>query len=448
MAGNVRSPSAASKNESSLETEMRLKEKLNKRKKVENSDTKSDVDASAAAATSSTTKTNNQEDNNNKRGRDKVQGDGREIANKPSSRPKRRRRERRQEGRNGPPAHNQQEYYGGRHDPHQAPYRGGYGSYPSRRGRGNEPDRRGHYDPSGRGHPRGHYDYNSRGGGGGGVHREDRDRFGRGARRERSPPRSPSRSRSHSSYSSYSSRSRSSSGSRSRSSSGSRSRSSNGSRRSRSASRSRSRSPSRSQNKKRSSRRSHSSSVEAERDSQQIKEDAFTKEQRTVLISQLVMKADDRDITRYFRKKLGFKVRTVILLCDKRTGRHKGCAYVELAKLEDIPRSLEASGKVPDFQRFPILIKASETDKNAPVADSNARVEAQKVYIGNIDQNVTQSQLYAIFSQFGQLERVLLQVDIATGMSKGFAFLTYHDPKDSNLAIVTMSGQILAAKAM
>jgi len=160
------------------------------------------------------------------------------------------------------------------------------------------------------------------------------------------------------------------------------------------------------------------------------------------------MKADDRDLTRYFRKTLGFKVRDVILLRDKRTGRHKGCAYVELAKLEDVPSSLEASGKVPDFQRFPILIKASESDKNVPTADSDVRVEAQKVYVGNIDQNVTQSQLYAIFSQFGQLERVLLQVDIATGMSKGFAFLTYHDPKDSNLAIVTMSGQILAAKAM
>ena len=28
-------------------------------------------------------------------------------------------------------------------------------------------------------------------------------------------------------------------------------------------------------------------------------------------------------------------------------------------------------------------------------------------------------------------------------MSKGFAFLTYHDPKDNNLVLVTMSGQNL-----
>jgi RNA-binding protein 39 len=46
------------------------------------------------------------------------------------------------------------------------------------------------------------------------------------------------------------------------------------------------------------------------------------------------------------------------------------------------------------------------------------------------------------------LDRVLLQVDIATGMSKGFAFLSYQDPKVSNLAIIAMSGQILGNKAM
>jgi RNA-binding protein 39 len=77
----------------------------------------------------------------------------------------------------------------------------------------------------------------------------------------------------------------------------------------------------------------HSSSMEPERGVQLIKEDAFTKEQRTVLVSQLVMKDDEREITRYFSKKLGFKVRAMILLCDKRTGKHKGPAYVDLRSL-------------------------------------------------------------------------------------------------------------------
>jgi len=342
------------------------------------------------------------------------------------------------------------EYYGGGggYDPDLYSYRNGP---PDRRSRG-EPPRweREEYFERNRGLPRqdyGRYDRSIRDRDNLDYH-DGRERSTRGRRRTSSRSYSRSRSRS-ASHSSFSSRSRSSSRSYRSSSSRSRSYSSDRSSRkkSKSASKSRSRSDSRSCSK-RDGIRSPSSSVEPSRTPQQIKDDEFTKEQRTVLVSQLVMKADERDIRRYFRKQLGFKVNDVILLRDKRTGRHKGCAYVELAKLEDVDRVMEVSGKIPDFQRFPIMIKASETDRHSQAVETDTRIEAQKVYIGNIDQNVTQSQLYAIFSQFGDLERVLLQVDIATGLSKGYAFLSFHDPKVSNLVIVAMSGQILGSKAM
>ena len=187
-------------------------------------------------------------------------------------------------------------------------------------------------------------------------------------------------------------------------------------------------------------------------------------------------KSTEQDLRRYF-KSLGYKVNAVIMLRDKRSGRHKGCAYVELKKLEDVAKALKHTEEIPDFQRFPILIKPSSST-SAPQIDGmgrsslllnggngltlasglaggangiikpGERVESQKVYVGNIDQNVTQSQLYAIFSQFGQLDRVLLQVDIATGLSKGFAFLSYQDPNVGHLALVVMAGQLLANKPM
>jgi RNA-binding protein 39 len=224
----------------------------------------------------------------------------------------------------------------------------------------------------------------------------------------------------------------------------------------------------------------------------------LTKDQRTIFVSQLVMKTEERDIKKYFRKKLGCKVNDVQLLRDRRTGRHKGCAYVELGRLEDVRIALAASGSIPGFQRFPILVKASEAEKNygldgglcvggsivggattmmtttstvtaqfplssstasAPAATImtgstissnglNKRIEAQKVYIGNIDRNVTQAQLYTIFCQFGDLEKVTLQVDTATGISKGYAFLSFKDPKVANLAIQCMAGQVLASRPM
>ena len=227
----------------------------------------------------------------------------------------------------------------------------------------------------------------------------------------------------------------------------------------------------------RSSPRSEGAAAEA------VLDDEATKDQRTIFVSQLVMRADERDISRYFRRKVGIsEVRDVILLRDRRTGRHKGCAYVEVGRLEDVDRALGATGKTPDFQRFPILVKRAEAEKNALALGGGAvaagllsfippnsviasalvnhggqpvqltadgmRIEAQKVYVGSIDPCVTQPQLHALFSQFGTLEKILLQTDASTGMSRGFAFLTYRDPKDANLAIQTMSGQMLAGRPL
>jgi len=308
-----------------------------------------------------------------------------------------------------------------------------------------------------------------------------------------SSSRSPSHSRS-GSYSTASDHSSHSSGSRSdRSISSSRS-PSRDSRRSysRSVSRSYSRSPSpdsikrkRSGGGSRSSRSGGGDEFEEEAKAQKAMEDEATKDQRTIFVSQLVMRADERDIGRYFRRKIGIKVRDVILLRDRRTGRHKGCAYVEVGRLEDVDRALGATGKTPDFQRFPILVKRTETDKNSLLIGTGAmggslsftpplsvttcggsfdrsgaglqpaqltadgmRIESQKVYVGSIDPCVTQDQLRALFSQFGTLDKVLLQMDTLTGMSRGFAFLSYRDPKDANLAIQTMSGQTIAGRSL
>jgi RNA-binding protein 23/39 len=195
---------------------------------------------------------------------------------------------------------------------------------------------------------------------------------------------------------------------------------------------------------------------------------AATKDQRTVFVSQLVMRADERDLKNYFQKVLMCPVKEVIILRDKRNHRHKGCAYVELKRFEDISKALEASQKPPDFQRFPILIKASEAEKNhvhpsqltltaqqmgasvpkAPILRDGKLVEAQKVYIGNLDPSVSQELLYSIFSKFGFLDKVAIQLDPITGTSRGFAFLSFRDPKDANLAIHTMNTQVLAGRPL
>lgn len=52
------------------------------------------------------------------------------------------------------------------------------------------------------------------------------------------------------------------------------------------------------------------------------------------------------------------------MLRDKNTGRHKGFAYVEMTNLDDIPNCLLFNNVVPDFQKYLIMVKASEAEKN------------------------------------------------------------------------------------
>jgi RNA-binding protein 23/39 len=195
----------------------------------------------------------------------------------------------------------------------------------------------------------------------------------------------------------------------------------------------------------------------------------YTKDQRTVFVSQLVQRANDRALKKYFKKQ-GMKVREVIMLKDKR-GQHKGCAYVELVRGEDVVKAIGLSNQVPDFQRFPILVKPSEAEKNhvatkaqtslvasqvklnvdsTPLVDekTGAVIHAQKVYVGGLSPVVTQEQLFVLFCSFGDLQKVSMQMDTATGVCKGFAFLQFRDPKSANLAIQSMNGQSLAGRPM
>lgn len=213
-----------------------------------------------------------------------------------------------------------------------------------------------------------------------------------------------------------------------------------------------------------------SSSSEDEDADGKMDESTFSKDQRTVFVSQLVMRATEKDIRRYFRRKVGCKVNEVILLRDKRTGNHKGGAYIEMGRIEDVNKAVAVTGQPPDFQRFPILVKASEAEKNyvipassavvtatmmgassspAPFLTTDGRVvESQKVYVGGLDPNVSEEHLFALFSQFGELEKVTMQMDPGTQVRRGFAFLSFKDPKVANLAIQIMSNKPLAARPM
>lgn len=90
--------------------------------------------------------------------------------------------------------------------------------------------------------------------------------------------------------------------------------------------------------------------------------DDLTKDQRTLFVGQLTMKVHEGNLREFFSQ-IG-TVKNVIMIRDKHTGKHKGFGYVEMMELESIPSCLLLNNVVPDFQKFPILVKASEAGRS------------------------------------------------------------------------------------
>lgn len=196
----------------------------------------------------------------------------------------------------------------------------------------------------------------------------------------------------------------------------------------------------------------------------------LTRDHRTVFVGQLTQKVREKDLERFLTKT--GKVENVLLIRDKFTNRSKGFAYVELSNLEDVPKVLLLNGQVPNFQVFPIMIKASEAEKNfaakkdsvmnATAASSGALAAnalgtgltggnmsasalsaASRIYCGNVHTNITEDDLRIVFQSFGEVLSVTINRD-EMGRSKGFSFIQFSSPQEANFALSKGNGLELA----
>ena len=73
------------------------------------------------------------------------------------------------------------------------------------------------------------------------------------------------------------------------------------------------------------------------------------------------------------------------------------------------------------------------------------------LYVGGLDENVTEKTLEAAFLPFGDLVRILLPKDATTGLHRGFGFVEYEDAEDAaqaedNMDDSQMYGRVLRVK--
>jgi len=73
---------------------------------------------------------------------------------------------------------------------------------------------------------------------------------------------------------------------------------------------------------------------------------------------------------------------------------------------------------------------------------------SKKLFIGNIDWGATEDDLRALFSEYGELEEVVIIVDKFSNRPKGFGFITFVNDEDATKAIAELNGHELSGRAL
>jgi len=173
---------------------------------------------------------------------------------------------------------------------------------------------------------------------------------------------------------------------------------------------------------------------------------------RTVFCMQLSQRIRPRDLEEFFSA-VG-KVRDVRLITCNKTRRFKGLCYIEFAEPESVPLAIALTGQ--KLLGVPIVVQPTQAEKNR-LAGSNMPAMASfskgpngpmRLYVGSLHFNITEDMLRSIFEPFGKIEHMQLMIDIETGRSKGYCFITFRNSEDAKKAMEQLNGFELAGRPM
>mmetsp|Transcript_103626 Transcript_103626/g.292462 ORF Transcript_103626/g.292462 Transcript_103626/m.292462 type:complete len:432 (-) Transcript_103626:88-1383(-) len=184
---------------------------------------------------------------------------------------------------------------------------------------------------------------------------------------------------------------------------------------------------------------------EEEEERQKAIDDA-TRGDRTVMVSSLAVKADERDIYEFFTSSGSLKVRDVQIIRDARTGRSKGVGYIEFYSQEFALKALTMNGQ--PIRGHNVSVQPSHAEKNRMAAatatggslDLASPAEPpMRLFVGGLVDglaSVTDEVLRKLFAPFGEIDLI--------EMHQGFAFIQFRRASDARNAMASMNNFPLA----
>jgi RNA-binding protein 23/39 len=170
----------------------------------------------------------------------------------------------------------------------------------------------------------------------------------------------------------------------------------------------------------------------------------------TVLVVKLHIKADEYDVYKFFSNAGVGKVRDVKVIRDTKTGKSKGVAYVEFYTPDSVLKSMTLSGQMINGQA--ISVQPSQAEKNRAAAATRLAKAAEqqlampkegpnKIFVANLKdelESIGVRELRQLFSPFGEIENVK--------MNKGVGYIQYKNSSDAKEAISKMDGMKVKGK--
>jgi hypothetical protein len=84
--------------------------------------------------------------------------------------------------------------------------------------------------------------------------------------------------------------------------------------------------------------------------------------------------------------------------------------------------------------------KGAWPDSDGLVSPANDRSDSAYIFAGGLHRDLTEGDVIAIFSQYGEVMNINMPRDKETGKPKGFAFLMYEDQRSTVLAVDNLNG--------
>lgn len=176
--------------------------------------------------------------------------------------------------------------------------------------------------------------------------------------------------------------------------------------------------------------------------------EAAQREDLTVLVINIHLSADERDIYEAFSEHAG-KVRDVQCVRDARSGRSKGVAYVEFYTQESVIKALAMNGFDLKGQR--IRVQSSQAEKNraaraarliqqqaVEVADSPFTIQVTGL-TGSLS-SISEVEIKQMFSPFGNIIEVEILRDPHSNLPLGQAYLKFKRASEAKEAVTAMNG--------